>query len=314
LWVSPAHAQSASNSAAAQALFDSAKTLMSKGRYAEACPKFEESQRIDPGAGTLLNLAVCYERQGRTSSAWTTYLEAGTAARAAGNAERARMAKERAAALAPRLARLTIEVNHTRESGLEVQRDGSPVGSAQWGSPIPTDPGSHVVSVTAPGRKPWRTTVTLREAANETTVVPELEVAPVPEVAKASQLPKAEPGKAPTVAPRDANGSSPGSAQRALALAAVAVGGAGVVVGSIFGFRSMSARNDAQEFCDGAACHDDRGVELTAKAVRNGNASTVAFVVGAVGLAGGAVLWFTAPRASTQVGVGPGTLQIGGTW
>jgi serine/threonine-protein kinase len=97
-------------------------------------------------------------------------------------------------------------------------------------------------------------------------------------------------------------------------LAAVAVGGAGVVVGSIFGFRSMSARNDAQEFCDGAACHDDRGVELTAKAVRNGNASTVAFVVGAVGLAGGAVLWFTAPRASTQVGVGPGTLQIGGTW
>ena len=43
----------------------------------------------------------------------------------------------------------------------------------------------------------------------------------------------------------------------------------------------------------------------------------VGFIVGGVGLVGGAVLWFTAPSGSaagTQVGLGPGVLQVKGTW
>jgi outer membrane protein assembly factor BamD (BamD/ComL family) len=49
-----AEEQSGSNSAAAQALFDSAHALMKTDNYAEACPKLEERQRLDPGSGTVV--------------------------------------------------------------------------------------------------------------------------------------------------------------------------------------------------------------------------------------------------------------------
>src|SRR4051812_11324452 len=93
-----AQAQS-DDSAMAQSLFDQAKELMASGRPAEACPKFAESQRLDPRSGTLINLANCYEQTARLASAWSKYIEAATSAKASGNQEREAVARERAAAL-----------------------------------------------------------------------------------------------------------------------------------------------------------------------------------------------------------------------
>src|SRR5690349_13986528 len=84
-----ARSASSEDQAAAQALFDDAKELVKSGKAAEACPKFEESQRLDPGLGTQLNLADCYERIGRTASAWTIYVEVAPAARREGQDARA---------------------------------------------------------------------------------------------------------------------------------------------------------------------------------------------------------------------------------
>src|SRR5438477_7999701 len=95
----------------AQALFDDARRLMEKKRYAEACPKLAESQRLDPGGGTLLNLALCYERLGPIATAWAMYNEALSAAIADRRSEREAFARARIAELAPRLPRLRIELD-----------------------------------------------------------------------------------------------------------------------------------------------------------------------------------------------------------
>ncbi len=67
----PAHAQ-AEDRAAARALFDEGRQLMAAERYDAACPKFEAARKLAQSTGVLLNLGECYERLGRTASAWDT--------------------------------------------------------------------------------------------------------------------------------------------------------------------------------------------------------------------------------------------------
>src|SRR5882672_3749411 len=57
-------------------LFDDAEALLAAGNIVGACPKYAESQRLDPQLGTLLHLANCYEKEGKTASAWSGFKEA----------------------------------------------------------------------------------------------------------------------------------------------------------------------------------------------------------------------------------------------
>src|SRR5262245_66532784 len=84
----PAWAQSAADKAAAEALFDQGRAAMQEGDFAKACGLLERSQHIDPGVGTLLYLAECYEKSGKTASAWATFREAADAAEAQRKADR----------------------------------------------------------------------------------------------------------------------------------------------------------------------------------------------------------------------------------
>ncbi|MDP9002271.1 MAG: hypothetical protein M3O46_19435 [Myxococcota bacterium] len=308
----------ADDSATAQALFDLGKKAMAAHNYAEACPKFEESVRLQPALGALLNLADCYEREGKLTTAWSRFLELASKARAAGQSERAEIGRKRAAALAPRLSNIVINVGAAEKTpGLEVKRDGTVIGQAEWGTPIPADPGAHTLEASAPGRQPWSTTVKVEEGAKTSTVsVPEL--APVHVESKApapilttSPLPSPPPGS-------DTAGSNGGfGAQRVLALISGGVGLAGIGVGSYFGFQSHEKHDAAMIACPDRLCPTPDGVNLWNAANIAGDRSTVAFIVGAAGLAGAGVLWFTAPSGTvprTQVGVGPGMIRVNGVW
>src|SRR4051812_22939133 len=96
--------------ARAQGLFDEALALMKAGKYAEACPRLEESDKLDPGMGTEYRLAECYESAGKIVSAWTVFRAVADAAQREGKGERAAVAIRRAADLAPRLPMLLVEV------------------------------------------------------------------------------------------------------------------------------------------------------------------------------------------------------------
>jgi hypothetical protein len=310
-----AHADSAADSAAAQALFEQAKKLLKEGKAAEACPKLEESQRLDPGSGTLINLARCYEQTDRIASAWNKYLEAAAAAAAIGNLQREKEARARAAMLRPNVSELVIEVSPEAKavSGIEITRDGERVGPAQWGLPIPADAGEHHLTASAPGRETWRSVVLVKGPGGKFTVTVPLLVAPGAN-APVSAAPSA------LVAPTD---SAPATTkagglgtQRTIALLAGGVGVAGVVVGSIFGLKSKSDHDEAEKYCSGSQCTDARGVSAGESAHSAGNVSTVAMIVGGVGLAAGVTLWFTAPKASTAAALSvlPGSVQLRGSF
>jgi hypothetical protein len=317
---------------AAQALFDEGKKLMARGAAAEACPKFEESQRLDPAIGTQFRLADCYEKIGRSASAWSTFLDAAGAARKADEGEREQAARNRARALEPKLTRVAVAVT-ARVEGLEIVRGGVAVGEAQWGLPLPVDPGPIAVRATAPGKKPFETSVEAKGAGRTVEVrVPALEddpnavvTPPVPSEPAAAPD-QAPPPSAPAfrnepaASPTPSDDVDPAGGRRTLALVAAAGGLVGIGVGAAFGFVSMAKGGDAEGHCRGDIC-DAEGVALRDDAITMGNVSTGAFAVGVVGLAAGAVLWFTAPspsspatgaRAGLRAGIG--NVGLEGRW
>ena len=108
--------------AAAEALFREGRELIEKGEVDAACEKFAESQRLDASSGTLLNLASCHEKQGKTATAWAEFLAAARLARTQGRPERSKEAESRAAALEPTLAYVRITMDDPVE-GLTIHRD-----------------------------------------------------------------------------------------------------------------------------------------------------------------------------------------------
>src|SRR5258706_1773597 len=92
----------------ADVLFEEARALMVNGKYTEACPKLEKSESLDPGIGTQLNLARCYDLAGRPASAWAMYQHVIDATHAAGQAAREQAARQLQASLAARVAHATI--------------------------------------------------------------------------------------------------------------------------------------------------------------------------------------------------------------
>jgi serine/threonine-protein kinase len=148
----------AQEKAAAQTAFDEGRRLASSGDHGGACAWFEASERLEPAVGTLLNLADCYEKLGRSASEWAALREAAARAALAGEDGRAEFAKAKANALEPMLARIEVSVQSPVD-GLQVQRDDVAVFPTLWGSAVPVDPGPHVITVRAPGAMDWSTRI-----------------------------------------------------------------------------------------------------------------------------------------------------------
>ena len=319
-----AFAQSA-DPAAAQGLFDAAKQLVAAGRLAEACPKFLASLRLDSKPGTAVNLADCYEKTGRFASSWARYLEAASLAQHAGQAEREQYAKDHAAALEPKLARLTVtaapgstmglrtaEPGSAPYPGLDVLRDGEIVDAAILGTPVPVDPGQHVIEARAPGKKPWKKIVDVPPTAGRITVE-------IPALEDASQGGPAAPPPSRDVAPVAVpRAREPRSSRKPVGFAALAIGGAGVVAGAISGGLAIGKHESLAAACTKGVCVDQDSTISSFHTL--GTVSDVGLFVGGAIAVTGLVLVVTAPKTSPAKQawvapiVGPGFVGAAGSF
>jgi hypothetical protein len=290
--------------ARADALFKEAKALVAQGRYADACPKLEESQSIDPAVGTQFNLADCYEHLGRTASAHALFTEVARVAKLAGKFEREKSARERADKLAPKLGRITIVVT-AEVPGLEIQIAQKPLPKSDWGSAIPEDAGTYAVVASAPDHAPFETQAVVADGETRTIAIPALvSTAPPP------PPPRSGLGVDPPPRPRGE------SAIVTMVFVSAGVGLAGVAVGTVAGIVAIAKHSSADKDCPKDTYHGNcptqSGADEWNAATTAGTISTIGFVAGAVGIAGTVVFVLSIPKAN--VAVGPSSILVRGSF
>lgn len=299
------------NKAAAEALFTAGRDLMAAGKFNEACSKFEGSQKLDAGLGTLLYLADCYERANRLASAWATFKEAESIAMGRSDQSRAQVAKDRYTKIEPRLTKVLVKVADGNDTNTVVKHHGHVVPRESWGIALPVDAGDQTVEASSPGHKTWTTTVHAEgEGVTVPIDVPVLEVDNTPKPETAPPMPAKQ---APPPAADQGAETSTGSTQRTIGLVVGGVGVVGVVVGTIFGLKAKSKNDQSKDNCSKTNPNDcgSSGVALRNQALDAAKVSTAGFIIGGVALAGGVVLFFTAPSNKPGTAEGP-SLRIAG--
>ncbi|HEX7663278.1 MAG TPA: hypothetical protein VF407_02140, partial [Polyangiaceae bacterium] len=246
LTLAPVHVASAQSSDAgiASQLFDAGRDLMKKGDYANACPKLAQSAKLEPRVGTYGRLAECEEKIGHLAAARGHWQDAVDLAQAQKDDRAAHASDElkRVDALVPRL----VITMTSPPSDVDVKLDDVSIGAASLGVPLPIDPGTHNVAVSASGKTPWKATVEAKaDGSTMPLTVPALldasastVVAPPPPVAAPPPKENVEPPPAKEETSRPL---------RTVGIVTAIVGGVVVVAGAGLGLVANSKANSSYD-------------------------------------------------------------------
>jgi hypothetical protein len=185
-------------------------------------------------------------------------------------------------------------------SAVRVTLDGQPLADKIDGAAIAVDPGEHHLVFETEGQPSVEKTVVLREGEKGRRIRAVLGGTAEPRSTREAAKPEAPE------APSD------GSGQRTVGLVLAGAGVVGVVIGSVFGLAAKSTYDQASQ-----ACRDGTGPCLGADVGHSNDAhsqaavSTGAFVVGGALIAGGLVLYLTAPKANVAIAPNAGTSAVG---
>lgn len=296
--------------AKARSLAGEASDLLDQKRYAEALERVEEAERTFHAPTHLAMIGEALEGLGRLAEALATFekLEAERLSAAAPQAFRRakQQASTKARALSARVPSLAVRVQGPPVGTASATLDGRAIDLAA-GRAARVDPGERTLRVEATGfvsvaRKVW-----LPARADVVDVEVTLERAtPTPPRAAAQPI-------APTGAPE---GKRSFWRSRTPAYTALGLGAAGLVVGAVTGGLSLARVSDLKTRCPNGACAPaDQGNLDAAGAL--GTTSTVAFAVGAVLVATGAVLFVVnhpAKREPPTVGLHLTATGLGGSF
>lgn len=282
----------ANNKDKADALFKQGKKLAAEKKYAEACPAFEKSMKLDPAIGTQLNIGKCYEDWGFLGKALVAYRAAEKMAHDAKD-DREPKIKAIIEELDSNVPRLTIKLPKQASSeGVVVKLDNKPFTT--FGESMIVDPGPHTIDYTVDGVKKQKTVPVERGGDSEVTL-------DIPKDRVVKKHVDEQDGEHTVVGPwKPVDGPAPGHTQR---LGGLVLGGAGVIAIGVSSLMTLSARgqyNDALEmYCNNAKdmC-DPMGLEQTHDARSTANTATIIFIGGAVAVAGGIALYVLAPKSA----------------
>jgi hypothetical protein len=286
--------------ATAEALFRAGRSAMKDNDFAIACPKFEESYRLQPAPGTVLNLAICQEGLGKLVEAWQQYHRALELLGATD--DRVADTQYRLAELERRLPFLTIVLDPTAPPGARVIRDGVELGSAALGVPIPVASGPHRVVVAAPGHRPRAFEQHCAETERCQMLVnagpplpPPNLVPPQPAVPE-----KPRPANANVESSPATSTSERATSRQKAGYTLLGVGLAALATSAVAGAMVLKERAAVREDCDGKWCDSQAGVDAGTRGQRWVVVGASTLVVSIAGLSLGAWLVIDAPPASAS--------------
>jgi hypothetical protein len=287
----------------ADTLFHDARALVLSGDFAHACPKFAESEKLDPAPGTLLNLAECEEHLGHLIEAQEHYRLA--ASGFPKKDQRREICATKSAALDGRIAHVTLRLAPDVPEGTVVKKDDVSVAAADLGQPIATNPGDLSVVVTAPGHESKSYPLTVKEGdATDLT----LQVGPV------GAEPQTQGPKTVVVEKPQETASSP---LRPIGITVAVVGVVGLGVGIVTGIMAIDRANTVKTHCNTMTniCADQEGLSASQDGQVLAPLSTVTIIAGGVLAALGAVLYAVGGHsAKARVAVGLGSVSVEGTF
>ncbi len=271
--------------------------------YAEALELVEQAEALYHAPTHLLFKGEALEGLGRLTEAIATYerlaAEPLPAASPGPFREAQRVANERIRALVARAPSLLIVVRNGVATETTASVDDEPVDVGS-GVALRLDPGEHNVVVVSKGYHRYERQVSLQERGGVVKL----------EVVLEGIAPTGPPGDSQAAKEQQSDGSPASSSvsssevsERGLGTwgwVALGVGATGLVVGGVTGAMSYQQVKDIEERCPAGACGPTEQSNID-DAKMLGNVATAAFIVGAVGVAAGVVL-YTLPRDTHEVG------------
>ncbi len=253
----------------ADELFATAQKLREQGKTKEACDAFADSLEHNPNAiGTILNVARCAEEAGKVASAVRSFREARDRAREQSLAPQQEVAEQHLATLEGRAPHLAVAFAEAPSMDTRLIIDDRSVELASAGDVL-VDPGSVKIVVSAPGRVPFETSISIAEKEHKAIAIPKLAY--------------------PVTVKRT---------HQTIGKVMIAVGGAAVVTAVALGFVARSRWRTAVSTCtktaDNYIC-DTNEYSETNSAVTLGDAGTGVGIAGCVLAGAGAALWFLVP-------------------
>jgi serine/threonine-protein kinase len=292
-----------------------------RGAFGEAIAEFNQAYALGHDFAVLYDIAQAYlamDEPALALKALRKYLADG------GNhvpGARRQEVEEEIARQAKRIATIVVR---SQFQGAVIQVDGAEVGRTPLAENLELPAGVHVIAATAQGHRPWemRLEVAGGDRKNlEIALEPAEPAAPDAKAAAHPELagPAAEKASAPV--------SDPLARRRIVAYALGGVGVGALVVGSVFGLRAISKRNDSDAECPAGQC-SQAGVDLNNQARTAARVADITIGVGLVGVGVATYLLLTMPKAQAdapavaargmrlRADVGPGQagLSLRGAW